>query len=331
MQQNAKTRLLAATVLTASLSAVAGAQSIKSFISLPYPAQGVAVDQVSNKIYVVEPNNGLNPFDDLIVIDGNTDTQIADVQIPTGSLYVTVDTLAHRAFVAGCNTQVIPSPCSVTAIDGKTNTILKNGIITSTPGFGITGIAANSVTGFVYVANGSDNEINVFNGRTLTAAGLVYLSGSPFGVAVNQLTSRVYAPLGSNQTAVVDGIKEKVLSYANYGENTVGVAVNSVNGRVLVADAPFLDPSTTGVLDSKGNTLASVTVDDGPLGVDVDPITNLAFVASTYLDTVDVISSKTNTLTSTVSGVPATYVAVNYVTQKVYVTGRTGVTVLSEK
>ncbi len=66
-------------------------------------------------------------------------------------------------------------------------------------------------------------------------------------------------------------------------------------------------------------------------GVDVDPFTNLAFVASTALDDITVIDGATNKVKAVVSGVPASYVAVNYVSRKVYVSGRVGVTVLTEK
>jgi DNA-binding beta-propeller fold protein YncE len=69
-----------------------------------------------------------------------------------------------------------------------------------------------------------------------------------------------------------------------------------------------------------------------PLGVDVDPITNLASVADNGFNSVSVIKGSTNTVTATVPGVAgASYVAVNFLSQKVYICGIRGVTVLTEK
>jgi DNA-binding beta-propeller fold protein YncE len=115
-----------------------------------------------------------------------------------------------------------------------------------------------------------------------------------------------------------------------FGSNTVGAAVNPFTGNVYVTDQETNVQSLTGVLTANGTVTASVPVGDGPLGVDVDPFTNLAFVVSTDQNQVDVINGATNAVTATVSGVPGQYVAVNIGTHVVYVSGTNGVTVLSE-
>ena len=70
---------------------------------------------------------------------------------------------------------------------------------------------------------------------------------------------------------------------------------------------------------------------DGPLGVDVDPLTNRAFVVSTLQNQVTIINGATNKLEATVNGIPGLYIAVNIGTQTVYVSGTNGVTVMTEK
>jgi DNA-binding beta-propeller fold protein YncE len=89
-------------------------------------------------------------------------------------------------------------------------------------------------------------------------------------------------------------------------------------------------PSQTGVFEAFGNVLTSIPVGDEPLGVDVDPFTNLVFVVSTLQDNVEVIDGATNTITATVPGIHGLYVAVNVGTQTVYVSGSKGVTVITE-
>jgi len=329
--QNQVCKVLAMAVLTTGLSVAAGAQSVKTLISLPNAPLALSANPVTNKIYVVVPTNGAETTDNLTVIDGKSDTTLQDIAVPAGASYVAVDYLANRIYVAGCNFFEIPAPCTVTTINGKTNAVINTIAVTSKPGFGLTGIAVSPLTGLVYVANGSDNVINIIDGCKGKLAGTISLNGnSPFAIAINPILNRLYVPYGTNLTAVVDAGKKKILSTTDFGTTTVGAAANIVTGHVFVTDAEF-GPSATGVLDQNGKLLANVAVGDSPLGVDVDPVTNLAFVASTALDDVTVIDGKTNTVKTTVFNVPANYIAVNFVSQKVYVSGRTGVTVLTEK
>jgi DNA-binding beta-propeller fold protein YncE len=330
--QNQICKLLAMAALSTSLSVMAGAQTIKTSIPFPFATLGIAVNPVTNNIYVVAPNNGTQATDSLGVINGNTDTLSQTISVPAGAAYVAVDYLSNRVYVAGCNNNLTPSPCTVTVIDGKTNATVSTLLITTTAGYGLTGIVANPIDGLVYVADGSDSIVNIINGHTAKLCGSINLQNNqPVAIAINPILNRLYLPLGSDETLVVDPLRKKVVSTTVFGYSTVGAAANIVTGRVFITDQESFGPSTVGVLKSNGSELTSVTVDDAPLGVDVDPITNLAFVASTALDTVDVIDGSNNTLKSTVHSVPASYVALNFVSQKVYVSGRTGVTVLTEK
>ncbi len=323
-------QLFAMALLTTSLSVAAGAQSIKTQISFPEPVSGIAVDPARSLVYAVVPNIDGEPTDNLAVIDGNQDVFVKNIAVPAGSVFVAADIFTNRIFVAGCNFNLVPAPCTVTVIDGKKGTTVGTLAITSTPGFGITGIVANPLTGLVYVANGSDNVVNIINGKTAKLVGSIDMKGnSPFAIAMNPVLGLIYVPFGNNLTGIVDPYGKKLLRSIQYGTDTVGAAVNFLTGNVYVTDSES-GPSSTGVFTLGGKSLASVTVDDSPLGVDVDPITNLLFVASTALDTVDVVDTTTNTLKTAISGVPANYVAVNSRAGKVYVSGRTGVTVLTE-
>lgn len=318
-------------LLTTSFSVAAGAQSIKTLISFPEPVVGIAVDYVASVVYAVVPSIDGTPNDNLAVIDGNQDVLVKEIAVPSGAQFVAVDSFTHRVFVAGCNFNLVPAPCTVTVIDGKKGTTVSTIAVTSTPGFGLTGITANWLTGLVYVANGSDNVINVIDGYKAKLLTSIDLQGnSPFAIAMNPILGLIYTPFGSNLTGVSEILNQKLLGTINYGADTVGAAVNLLNGKVYITDSES-GPSATGVFGLAGRPLANITVDDAPLGVDVDPLTKLVFVASTALDTVDVIDASSNTLKTTVSGVPANYVAVNYLASKVYVSGRTGITVLNEK
>jgi DNA-binding beta-propeller fold protein YncE len=327
---NLLNKLAVVTVFAAALSSLAAAQSISTVIHFDAPTNGISADPIRNKVYVVAPQPG-GVAVNLAVIDGSTNTVITSIPLPTGAFFPAVDYFANKIYVAGCNYRVQPVSCIVTVVDGKTDTVVATIPVTTTLGGGLAGITVNPLTRLVYVANASDNVIDIISGLQNKLVGSISLNGnSPSAIALNPVLNLLYVPYGTNQTAVVDAWQKKIVTTATFGFDTVGAAVNPFTGNVFVTDQEENGPSLTGVLTSNGTLTASVVVGDNPLGVDVDPITNLAFVASTSENQIDVINGSTNTLTSTVSGVPGQYVAVNIGTQTVYVSGTNGVTVLTE-
>jgi DNA-binding beta-propeller fold protein YncE len=320
---------LMALALLAGVVSVAGAQSISTTIPFTAPTHGISVDPVRNTIYVVAPQPGGKTVN-LAVIDGSTNTVTTTIPLTVGASYPAVDYLANRIYVTGCNTHVHPTPCIVTVIDGNTDTIVATIPVTTTAGRGLTGITVNPLNGLVYVANASDDVINVINGRKAELRSSISLNGNhPRAIALNPIFNLLYVPYGNNQTAVVDAWTKQILTTTTFGDSTVGAAVDVLTGQVFVTDQEA-GQSQTGVLGANGKLVTSITVGDEPLGVDVDPFTSLVFVAAAGADQVDVINSSNNTLQATVTGVTASYVAVNPVTQMVYVSGTVGVTVLSE-
>lgn len=329
--QNQLCKLVAMAALSTSLSVIAGAQTITTSIPFDFATQGVAVNPVTNKIYIVAPNFRTQPTDGLGVIDGKTDTLSQTLSVPQGARSVTVDYVANRVYVGGCDNTQSPVPCTVTVIDGKSNATLNTITVTTTPGFGIKGIVANPVNGLVYVANGSDNVINIIDGYKAKLVGSIDLKGnSPTAIAINPILNRLYVP-AADVVAVVNAGSKQITATTVAGSSIVGAAANLLTGKVFVTDQEPSGPSTVGVLNAKGALLASPTVDDSPLGVDVDPLTNLAFVASTAQDDVTIINGSNNTVKTIVENVPASFIAVNFVTEKVYVSGRNGLTVMTEK
>jgi YVTN family beta-propeller protein len=328
--QSKSFKVLVLDALLAGCSIAGTAQTIKTQIDFPNATLGITANPVTNKVYVVAPTlDGIS--DNLAVIDGSQDVLLQNISVPFGAAFTTVNYLTNQVYVAGCNYLQNPSPCTVTVINGKTNTVTATIAVTSDPGLGLTGITVNPIDGRVYVANGNDNVIDVINGKTNKLISAIDLQGnSPAAVAINPILDRLYVPLGSNLTTVVNLSKGKIISTTTYGNTTVGAAVNIVTGKVYVTDDE-VGPSMTGVLNFNGAVAASVAVGDSPLGVDVDPISNLVFVASTAVDEVSVIDGKTNTIKSVVNSVPASYLAVNSFTQKLYVSGRIGVIVVTEK
>jgi YVTN family beta-propeller protein len=323
-------KIAAFAALAISAVASAGAQSVKSTITLPVVPEGIGVNFLTNRIYVALPNFN-NISDSVAVIDGKTDTVITTLTIPPIAQNVAVDVIRNVVYVAGTyfdSNGVEQS--QVVAINGRNNKIIETTTVTTTPGNGVEGLAVNSITGEVYVSNASDNVINVYKALIGRAEQPIAVAESPYGVTVNPLNNQVYVALSNGTVDVIDGRKKTITTSTSDGSTNAGIAVNWTTGNVFVTNNVY-GTSTVGVLSKAGALITDVTVGNTPFGVDVDLATDLAFVTNTQDGTVSVINGATNTVQALLP-VTGLYVAVNPSTEKVYVGGQdNSITVLTEK
>jgi DNA-binding beta-propeller fold protein YncE len=191
------------------------------------------------------------------------------------------------------------------------------------------GVAANPVTGDIYVANVLSGNISVLLKNSVVAT--IPVNTLPGVVALNSKTNRVYAAGCNFQTGagslvdVIDGATNKVIASIPLNHScsigTQGIAVNSRTNRVYVSD---YDDSQEIVIDGATNKIVTRIDLAGhlPLGVAINPANNQVWVA---LDgpagNVDVIDGGSNTVleTITVASVFVDDVAINPATQRAYI------------
>ena len=325
-------KLFAAAILTVAIPFSAKAQSITAHVALPNSNTGAIVaNPVTNLVYAVS-NSGSATVDDTVsVIDGKSDTLVANISVPVGAYYPAVDVVSNRIYVASCNNFLNPTPCFVTVIDGKKNTVITSIPVSTTLNGFLTGITVNPITCTVYVSDNANQGIVVIDARTNTVTGTISLSGeSPWGLTINPFNSELYVTLATSQIDIIN-TKTGNIAQASTGTGTTGLntAVNLVTGHVFVTNTQS-GPSTTAVLDQTGQLLAQVPVGQAAYGVDVDPVTNLAFVTDINDNNTSIINGKTNTLKATVTGTNGSFLSVNPVTEKVYTIGNGVVTVFTE-
>ena len=248
-----------------------------------------------------------------------------------GAYLPAVNYFTGKVYVATCNSDEDPIPCSVTIVD----TFKKNKVtslpITTTAGDGLLGIAVDLITNKIYVSNASDNVVDIIDGNCDKVVGTLPISGGePVGLSVNPFLHTLYVPLNDSSVDVFDTHSKSLLSTTTVGGADSFAAVNLVTGNVYVTDAEA-GPSTTAVLNAAGEVQTTVPVGDTPYGLDVDPFTDRVFVASTALNNLTVINGSTNAVQTTIPNVSASFVSVDFFSHLVYVSGSNGVTVLTEK
>jgi YVTN family beta-propeller protein len=334
-------KLVAVTALAVSAGAVANAQSVTKTITLKNLPEQLAADPFTNLIYVAVPNFGVKPYDYLTVIDGKKDVVLANYEIPPYAYAIAVDPLNGRVYIGGTfqdTNGVDQSKVLVFCTFEKK--VVEEISVSTTTGDGILGLAVNSVTGDLYVANGSNNEIDVIKNGWYQVTKRISLSAEPFGVAVNPLTNTAYAALLNGSVSVISGKTDTittttvvpptapVTSVAN-----AGITVDIATGNVFTSNATYADASSVGVLSGAGAFVTNVSVGNTPFGIDADPFTGLVFVANSQDGTVDAINSATETVSKTLP-VSGLFLTLNPLSEKVYVGANDGsstVTVISEK
>ena len=191
------------------------------------------------------------------------------------------------------------------------------------------GVAVNSRTSRVYVANVFSNTVTVIDGATRRAIADIAVGVQPRTIAVDELRDRIYV---ANQNpgfvptvSVIDGATNTLATTYGVPRAPHGIAVNPLSNRLYISDA--LGSLT--VLDAgTGVVLAFFSI--GPripfgvafflVGVDVDPLTSRAYVANLATNAVVVVDTIANrVLTSIPVGSQPQGLAVNAAANRIYV------------
>ncbi len=342
--------------LALSLAATAQAQIPPQTVFAGQFPNAVAVNPVTNKIYI--SNSGSN---NVTVVDGATNsfTTINDIHATT-PVAIAVNSLTNIVYVANSGSNNVsvfsgaigstpaaymttitngnglgPSAIAVdahlnqvyvtnstsgnvTIINGATNAITA----TRASGTSPSAVAVNSATGFFYVANAGDNTVAIFNGNTNVIAGSASMGSgaNPFAIAVNEATDQIYVSNnGTNTVIQIDGGTQGITGSPISNGNAVGlqgIAVNPVTNQIFVA----ANGGNTLVINGPGNSTAIVNDPNatGGIAVTVDSITNTVYVANTNGTVTEFNGSNPSTVFNFATGGNTQAIAVDPATHRAY-------------
>jgi YVTN family beta-propeller protein len=285
------------------LTQVAAAQTASATVTAGTNPYSVAVNSVTNKIYVADAGSN-----SVTVIDGSSEST-ATVTVGASPDALAVNPVTNKIYVANRLSG------TVTIIDGATN-----GTVSVAVGSMPQSVAVNQSTNKIYVANYGDKTVSVIDGQTNTTS-TVTAGTNPEAVAVNTATNKIYvANYGSAAVTVIDGATNASSSVA-VGKGPFSLAVNAVTDKIYVANS--LGASVT-VIDGATGSTTTVNAGTTPDSVAVDATANKTYVANKDSNNVTAINGATNQTTTVAVGAAPVSVAVNSTTGKIYVANSNG-------
>jgi YVTN family beta-propeller protein len=161
-----------------------------------------------------------------------------------------------------------------------------------------TGIAFDSASGDVYVANFDGSNVSVFSSATNKLVATVPVGASPYGVAVDPASGNVYVShyYGSNVT-VIDSATEKSTQSVATGTYPMGVTFDSQNGDIYVANQESNNVSV--INGSSSRLVGSVETGEsgtGSTSIAYDPTNGFLYVSNAGSGNVSVINGSSNQL-----------------------------------
>lgn len=215
------------------------------------PFGGIAVNEVTNKVYVPHAGFGTGFPSKLVVIDGATNVA-SDVNtgtFPAGTGFfgsIVANPTSNRIYF-----QVLQG-ASVGVINGQTDVATP---LPGVPGF-ISSIVVNSVLNRVYFL--SATGLRVLDGTNDSEIANIALS-SASSIVVNQTTGRIYVRSSANNTlTAIDGRSNKIISTVSLPvSGLTTMAINERSNELYIgAINDFNLENTSSILFVDGNTLA---------------------------------------------------------------------------
>jgi YVTN family beta-propeller protein len=280
---------------------------------------GVAVNPSTNRVYVANYDSG-----NVSVIDGSSDGVLTAIPVGLHPYAVTVDPATNRIYASnhdsGTGTYV------VSVIDGVTNSVLAS---IPTGDYKPEGVAANPTTNRIYAAVSAYYQVGnvlVIDGSTNTVVATIPVSDTPYEVAVNPVTNRIYVTdVHWQTTTVIDGETDTITGGLTLGAHPYGVAVNLASNRVYVTESG--DDDIESIDGSTNQRVATFPTADNPSAIAVNPSTNRIYVANSGSDSVSVIYDSINPVTTIPVGAAPRGIVVNPGSNRVYVANEDSSTV----
>jgi len=193
---------------------------------------------------------------------------------------------------------------TVSVIGHSANTVIETVDVGGSP----TGVAVDVKGGYVYITNFADDTVSVISIPFHAETTRIPVGDGPLGVACS--SDGVYIYVANSLDDTVSVLKgSTVIETIDVGNNPLGIAVTPIGEYVYVANNGDNTVTVISTLDKDGNEEFTIeeTIDnddlelmEGPYGVAASPDDSKVYVTNNLSDTVSVISTFDQKITSTI-------------------------------
>lgn len=253
-------------------------------IPVSSPAQYLAINPITNRIYVIQGDNSL------AVLDTKTNKILTTMKIGKMPYYMAVNTRTNRIYVSNFYDG------TVSVVNGLTNRVIS----TIKVGERCDNIEVNSRTNLIYVSTTSlsskNGKLVVLNGATNKIQTRIPFSGRPSHIVVNESTNRIYVTNTTTDTlAIISGDTHTILTTVKVGRNPViQPALDRKTNRLFVANNLSRYCS---VVDLRTTKVRKIQLGKLQREITINPFTSRVYVSSAQISVkgrVFVINSLTN-------------------------------------
>jgi len=197
-----------------------------------YSIGGIAVNEKTNKVYVLVNNRSAEPAHaSILIIDGLTNDieqtfKVADLRwdydVRDSARGIAINSKTNMIYI----TMIFGS---LHVIDGSNNKVLTNLAIGRMP----TEVEVNEETNSVYISDFGSQLLFVMDGLTNSIKETVWIGYSPQDIAIDSITDTIYVT--GPGLSIINGSSNQVESRVEIEGSPNGVAINQNNRSAYVA------------------------------------------------------------------------------------------------
>ena len=196
-----------------------------------YDLQKLSIDEINNKIFVVNGNflrASIHDLGNISVIDGQTTKIIDTIAVGDNPSGIAFDKNNNRLYVANQLSN------SISIIDLKANKVVTLPVDGGRP----VDILFNLFNNHIYFADGFKNEVSVIDNQTNKIIDTIAVGDIPNELSLNLQNGDVYVTIGfKNEVSVIDGQTNKIIDTIAVGNNPVNIAFNNINNKLYVSNS----------------------------------------------------------------------------------------------
>ena len=241
---------------------------------------GISVNSKINKIYVG------NQLDNTVtVIDGSTDTVTTTISVGQKPVHILANENTNKIYVSNQDSN------SVSIIDSS------NDAVTTEISVGIKpqGIGINTKTNKIYIANTESNNISIIDGSSNTVIKTIEnIITNPTGIAIDESKNTIYvfstsgeSLLGRGILYIINGSSDTVARSIIIGSFGSEIAFHKASDKVYITHT--FNSTIDGYNTKQDELLCTITEIFDPVGIAIDPKSNLIYICETSTSKVAVV------------------------------------------